>query len=341
MPDEIVAPVVATEGQSAPVEQAPEPTVDDTMREVLAEIRAREPVQGADGKFQPKVVAQGAPEGTEVPGKPELAAPEPAPPAIDAPQSLPDDVKKVWSTLPPAVQQAWAKRESEATQKITTDGQRIKDLSSYEEALKPFAARLQQVNAPPQEYIRRLAMADQMLATNPAQGIQEVARLYGIDLQQMLTGQPDPSSALTRKISELESRLEDREKADEAVRTKSAHETINEFKKDKPHFEALQDLMDQFIRTGAAAAVPTDEPLLAKAYKLALAAHPEVGSKIETEAKAAAEKKAAEEAKERQAKDAKIAPFARRPGSAPAVANTKGSWEDTMKEVQAEIKARG
>jgi hypothetical protein len=333
MSDEIVetAPVV-TEAAAAPV-ATPEPTVDDTMREVLAEIRAREPSRADDGKFQPKVVAQGAPGGTEVPGKPELAAPEPAPPAIDAPQSLPDDVKKVWSSLPPAVQQAWSKRESEATQKITTDGQRIKDLSSYEEALRPFQARLQQVNAPPQEYIRRLAQADQMLATNPAQGIQEVARLYGIDLRQMLTGQPDPSNALTTKISELESRLAEREKADEQARLNDATQRIEQFKKDRPYFDDATDMMDKLIRSGAAKG-------LDDAYDMAINAHPEIRAKRDADAKKAAEKKAADEAAERQAKDAKIAPFARRPGSAPAVASKKGSWEDTMKEVQAEIRAR-
>lgn len=333
MSDEIVdTAAVAPEAAAAPV-ATPEPTVDDTMREVLADIRAREPSRADDGKFQPKVVAQGAPTGIEVPGKPELAAPEPAPPAIDAPQSLPDDVKKVWSSLPPAVQQAWSKRESEATQKITTDGQRIKDLSSYEEALRPFQARLQQVNAPPQEYIRRLAQADQMLATNPAQGIQEVARLYGIDLRQMLTGQPDPSNALTTKISELESRLADREKADEQARLNDATQRIEQFKKDRPYFDDATDMMDKLIRSGAAKG-------LDDAYDMAINAHPEIRAKRDADAKKAADKKAADEAAERQAKDAKIAPFARRPGSAPAVASKKGSWEDTMKEVQAEIRAR-
>ena len=333
MSDEIVdtAPVV-TEAAAAPV-ATPEPTVDDTMREVLADIRAREPSRADDGKFQPKVVAQGAPGGIEVPGKPELAAPEPAPPAIDAPQSLSDDVKKVWSTLPPAVQADIAKREKETTQKITTDGQRIKDLSSYEEALRPFQARLQQVNAPPQEYIRRLAQADQMLATNPAQGIQEVARLYGIDLRQMLTGQPDPSNALTTKISELESRLADREKADEQARLNDATQRIEQFKKDRPYFDDATDMMDKLIRSGAAKG-------LEDAYDMAINAHPEIRAKRDADAKKAADKKAADEAAERQAKDAKIAPFARRPGSAPAVASKKGHWEDTMKEVQAEIRAR-
>lgn len=333
MSDEIVetAPVV-TEAAAAPV-ATPEPTVDDTMRDVLAEIRAREPSRADDGKFQPKVVAQGAPEGTDVPGKPELAAPEPAPPAIDAPQSLSDDVKKVWSTLPPAVQADIAKRERETTHKITSDGQRIKDLSSYEEALRPFQARLQQVNAPPQEYIRRLAQADSLLATNPAQGIQEVARLYGIDLRQMLTGQPDPSSALTTKISELESRLADREKADEQARLNDATQRIEQFKKDRPYFDDATDMMDKLIRSGAAKG-------LDDAYDMAINAHPDIRAALAADAKKAADKKAADEAAERQAKDAKIAPFARRPGSAPAVASKKGSWEDTMKEVQAEIRAR-
>lgn len=316
-----------------PVVEAPKPTFEETMDRVAREVAEREPLKGPDGRFQSKVAAPGAPADIEVPGKPELAAPEPAKPAIEAPQSLPDDVKKVWATLPPEVQQVWAKRESEATQKITTDGQRIKALSSFEEALAPFQARLQQVQAPPHEYVRRLAAADQMLASDPLRGIQEVARLYGIDLRQAVTGQPDPSSALHSKIHELETRLSEREKADEQARLSAANQQIEQFKKDRPYFDEAVDMMDKLIRSGAAKG-------LDDAYDMAINAHPEIRAKRDTEAKAAAEKKAAEEAKAKAAADAKISPLARRPGSVPtAPIKGKNIW-DTMDRVSADIRAR-
>lgn len=316
-----------------PVVDTPKPSFEETMDRVAREVAEREPVQGPDGRFQAKVAAPGAPEALEVPGKPELAAPEPVKPAIEAPQSLPDDVKKAWATFPPEVQAGIARRESEAHEKITADGQKIKALSSFEEALAPFQARLQQVQAPPHEYVRRLAAADQMLASDPLRGIQEVARLYGIDLRQAVTGQPDPSSALHSKIHELETRLSEREKADESARLSAANQQIEQFAKDRPYFKEAVDMMDKLIRSGAAKG-------LEDAYDMAINADPEIRAKRDAEAKAEAEKKAADEAKAKAAKDAKISPLAKRPGSTPtAPIKGKSIW-DTIDKVDAAIRAR-
>jgi hypothetical protein len=323
------APVAET-----PVVETPAPTFEETMDRVAREVIEREPVKGPDGRFQSKVAAPpGAPEGLEVPGSPTAAAPEPVQPAIEAPRSLPDDVKKAWPTLPRAIQEVWSKREGEAHDKITADGEKIKALSSFEEALAPFQARLQQVQAPPAEYVRRLAQADQMLASNPVQGIQEVARLYGIDLRQAVTGQPDPSSALHSKIHELETRLSEREKADEQARLNDANQRIENFRKDRPHFDEAMDMMEKLIRSGAAKDLPD-------AYDMAINAHPEIRAKRDAEAKAEAEKKAAEEAKAKAARDAKINPLARRPGSTPtAPIKGKSIWE-TIDHVAEDIRAR-
>lgn len=333
MSDEIENVSAETPVAEAPVVDTPAPTFEETMDRVAREVAEREPLQGPNGRFQSKVAAPGAPEGLEVPGKPELAAPEPARPAIEAPQSLPDDVKKAWSTFPPEVQAGIARRENEAHEKITADGQRIKALASFEEALAPFQARLQQVQAPPAEYVRRLAAADQMLASNPLQGIHEVARLYGIDLRQALTGQPDTSSALHSKIHELETRLSQREEADQQARLSAANQQIEQFSKDRPHFQSAVDMMDKLIRSGAAKG-------LEDAYDMAINAVPEIRAKREAEAKAEAEKKATDEAKTKAAKDAKISPLARRPGSTPtAPLKGKSIW-DTIDKVDAAIRAR-
>ena len=44
--------------------------------------------------------------------------------------------------------------------KITTDGERLKSLSAFEEVATGIQDRLRQVNAPAPEYFRRLAAAD-------------------------------------------------------------------------------------------------------------------------------------------------------------------------------------
>lgn len=310
------------------------PTLDETLAKTAEAVFAREPVQGPDGRFQPKVVAPGAPAANETPGASGTAPPEPQPEAIAAPQSLPDEVKQLWSTLPPAVQKAWSQRESESTKKITTDGQRLKEYEGVDQALELAKGFLEENRIPKSEYIRRLAVADNLLRTNPRQALAQIAQMYpGIQAAMQQPGaQPDPNSALARQVSELGAQVSTVVKASEAAAIKAAQETIDSFKKDKPHFDAVQDLMNDLIESQAAHKVPGDGTLLEKAYTLAITLHPDVKAAIDKEAADAAANKAAEEAKEKAAKDAKLAPFAQRPGSTQtAPVKGKDIWDTLQK----------
>lgn len=337
MSDEIQSVTTETAAPTTTDVPAPEPvkeTFDETLDRVAREVTTGG-LRDEQGRFQGRAGAANATPAVEVPGSSTAAPPEPALPAIEAPQSLPADVKAKWSTLPPDVQKVWAERESEAHKKITTDGERLKSLSAFEEVLKPFESRLQQVQAPPAEYVRRLASADQMLASNFEQGIQEIYRLYGRDPRAAVHPgqQPDPNSALISKITELETRLRERETADEQSRLNAATQQIEQFKKDRPHFDDAVDLMDKFIRSGVAKG-------LDDAYDMAINASPEIRAKREAAAKAEADKKAAEEAKARAAKDAKIVPLAKRPGSTPTAPIKGTSWEQTVDRVAKEVASR-
>jgi hypothetical protein len=336
MSDEIAATVATPEAAqvttSEPAASTPA-SLDDTLREVQAEIKARQPIQGADGRFQPKIAAEGA-NGVEVPGGPQAAqTPDPAKPVIEAPQSLPADVKAKWDTFPPEAQQWLANREKEIHQKFTTDGERLKVLSGFEEVSNLVSDRLKQVNAPAPEYFRRLAEADKLLVTDGAAGLRQIAQMYNIDPRVAFGtpgAQPDPNSALTREISELKSQLNSLTTEAERAKISAAQQIINDAKKDMPHYDAVEPLMVKLYEPGMD---------LKTLYAMAVKAHPEVGAKIEAEAKAAADKQAADEAKEKAAKDAKITPFAKKPGATPA--GKKGDIWDTLKETHAEIRARG
>jgi hypothetical protein len=321
--------------ETTPAAEAPKPSLSDTMDRIGREILSREPVRGSDGKFQPKVVAQGAPDGAGVPGSPQAAPPDPQPVVIEAPQSLPADVREKWGALPPEVQKYWAGREGELHKKFTTDGERIKSLSAYEEVLSPYQERVKQVGATPTEYVRRLAEADKLLSSDPRAGIVEVARMYGIDLRSAFQpgAQPDPNSALARELSQVKSQLSDLTKGAETAKLSAAQQVIDDFRKDKPHFDAVEPDIVQLMESGMA-------KNLSEAYAKALKLNDGVSAKIEAEAKAAAEKKAADEAKEKAAKDAKLAPHARRPGATPtAPLKGKTMW-DTMDRVGREVIGR-
>lgn len=337
--DEIVASeVVATEAPATAdvpaQEAAPErkETFDETLQRV-----AREATEGykrgADGKFAGRDTAQATPT-VEVPGSTPVAPPDPAPPVIEAPQSLPADVKAKWATLPPDVQSYWANRESEIHKKITTDGERLKVLERYDEALRDNAEFLKANNIPQHEYVRRLAVADQMLRQNPQQALQWIAQTYGLNLNP--GQQADPNSALQSKVQQLESQLTQLRQADEAARLKLAEQRIAELAKERPYLnnEGVQEFMADFLERGRA---KTPE----EAYEMAINAHPEVRAEIAAKAKEEAEKKAAEEAKAKAAKDARIVPLAKRPGSTPtAPIKGKSIW-DTLDNVAKEVTARG
>lgn len=339
MSDEIQTPDT---GSAPSPEPAPSASWEDTLVKTADAIEAREPVRGENGQFQPKVVADKAPAAAEVPGSVQAAPPDPAPPVIEAPQSLPADVKAEWAKLPPQVQKYWAEREGEIHKKFTTDGQRIKDYEGVDSALELAKDFLEQNRIPKTEYIRRLAQADHLLRSDPRTGIAQIAQMYPGVLAALQTpgAQPDPNSALAKTVNQLQEQVKSLSTASETAKLAAAQESINAFKKDRPHFDAVENLMSELMETGAAAKVPGDAPLLEKAYNLAITLDPAVKAAIAKDEADKAAKKAAEEAKEKASKDAKIAPFAQRPGSAQTAPVKGKTWEDTLKRVGDEVYAR-
>lgn len=348
MPDEIANVLESTnppplnEVVQAPVEQVEKgPTLDDTLRATFDKMKAARPVQGEDGKFIQKAGAQAATPDVAVPGQSQTGAPDPAPPVIEAPQSLPADVKAQWSTLPPTVQKFWAEREGEIHKKFTTDGERLKSLTAFEEVTTGLQDRLKQVGAPASEYFRRLGEADKLLATDGVRGLQQIAQMYGIDMAaafQQPIGQPqgqpmDPRiNALSQELSQIKSTLTAQEKAAQDARVKEADAKVETFKKDHPHFDKVESLMTKLYEPGIE---------LDALYDMAVKAHPEVSKEIEAAKAKEAEAKALAEQKEKAAAAAKLAPFARKPGSVAASTKAGQNWEDTMKAEHSKIKARG
>lgn len=334
--NEIVeAPQVATDATAAPsvAVETPKETFDQTFDRVASEIFDGK--RGEDGKFQSRVAAPGAPR-AEVPGSPQAAPPDPVQPVIEAPQSLPADVKAKWSTLPPEVQSYWSKREGEIHQKFTTDGERLKSLSTFEEVLKPFEARLKQVGAPPHEYVRRLSAADHLLSTNFEQGIAEIYRMYGRAPAAAQTGnQPGPTPSPIDIDQIVEKKLEARQYQQTVEQNDAA---IKKFKGALPSdeqadFDTLESLMAGMVQANPKWDLET-------LYKAARRANPDTLARDDAKKSAEAQKKAEEDAKKKQAQDARLGPLSRRPGSVPtAPLKGKTMW-DTMNKVASEVFGR-
>lgn len=334
--DEIVASeVVESEAPvtaDVPAPEAPKETFDETIARVAREA-TQGFKQGADGKFVSRDNASATP-AVEIPGSTPAAPPDPEPPVIEPPQSLPADVKAKWATLPPDVQSYWANRESEIHKKFTTDGERLKVLERYDEALRDNAEFLKANNIPQHEYVRRLAVADQMLRQNPQQALQWIAQTYGLNLNP--GQQADPNSALASEVQQLKAQLASINQSHEYARLTEAQQRIEALAKDRPYIknEAVQELMADFLEMKRAT---TPE----QAYDMAVRAHPDVWAELQAKEKAEAEKKAAEEAKAKAARDAKIVPLGKRPGSTPtAPIKGKSIW-DTLENVAKDVTSRG
>lgn len=312
------------------------PSLEDTLSATWDKISARDnPERGEGGRFAAKAGAETATPAPEVPGSPQAApAPEPATPAIAAPQSLPEDVKGLWSTLPRNVQESWAKRELEASQKITANGEQLKVLRQYEESLAPHAERVRAANTTPHEYVRALFEAETFIEQQPVEAIRRIAAKAGLDLGQLGlhgTQQPNPNSDIIRELNAVKAQLAAFQQQSVQERVKQAEQTVESFKKDKPYFDEVEPLMTKLYEPGMD---------LDKLYDMAVNASPEVRAKRDIEAKAAADKKAAEEAKERQSKDAKVATFAKRPGSTPTAPVKGKTWMDTFDNKAREVRSR-
>jgi hypothetical protein len=335
---EIAVAEVSTPAPEAVVEAPVERSMDDTLAAEFERIKAARPSQGEDGKFQAKAGATPATPALQVPGSPEAAPPEPTKSAIEAPQSLPADVRAEWATLPPKVQEFWASREGEIHKKITTDGERLKSLSAFEEVATGIQDRLRQVNAPAPEYFRRLAAADQLLASDGVSGLQQIAQMYGIDIRaafsgQPMQGQPDPQfNALSQELSAIKSHLTAQQQAAEQAKLTDAEKKIEAFKAKAPHFDKVEALMVKLYEPGMD---------LDALYDMATKAHPEVSTLIRAEQEAKAKAEALEKQKAEAAKAAKLSTLSRKPGSVGVAAKAGGSWEDSMAATFRGIRARG
>lgn len=337
MAEEIAVAEVSTPAAviEAPAVETPpaDRSMDDTLAATMAEIKARRPEQGDDGKFIVKAGATDATPELKVPGQSQIGAPDPVPQVIDAPQSLPADVKAKWAALPPEVQKYWAGRESEVHKKITSDGERLKSYEAIDEALAPAREFIEQNQIPRQEYIRRLAAADHALRTQGPAALAEIARMYGINSQQNI-GQPmDPQySALAQELGAIKSHLTAQERAAETARLTEASKKVEAFRKDRPHFDQVEPLMARLYEPGME---------LDQLYDMATKAHPEVGKLVAAEQAAKAQADALAKQKAEAAAAAKLTTLSRRPGSVGVVAKAGASWEDSMAAQFRSIKARG
>lgn len=360
---EAVAAALATESAPAPVTtpapqpvtvvDQPKPSMEDTMAAAYDKLN---PARESNGQFkgeQPKAVetqeAAPADKTTETEGQTQTDKPvEPAPPAIDAPQSLSAEMKAKWASLPPEWQQTIAKRESEATKRITEMGQAVKAFEPIRELMEPLRQSAARNGVSEREGLEQLLAANAFLERDPAGAIQWLAKAYGVDLgakadtqQQDGQGQPESGElrALKAELATLKQQLTDtrqrvtaRDQQDADAQKSNLTKLVEDFAKGKDYWDEIEgDVLEQIhaIRKSDAN-LPADK-VLEKAHARALKLNESVAAKLNEAARKDEEAKKAAEAK-RKADEAKRLASLNPKSSQGASPKSKGNWEQTMRE---------
>ena len=182
------------------------------------------------------------------------------------PQSWNKNSKNLWDTLPSEIQDQVYKREEDTERGVTQLKSRYHEI---DEAVNPYRGLLQQVGKTPGQAITQLFSWHQALASpNKVEAFKALARNYGIDPEEIASGakaspQESPEETIKERIHpEIVGRLQANEQRqamlenalamERQARTErqqaEANEAVSRWAQDKPHFEAVRDIMGRMIQ---------------------------------------------------------------------------------------------
>lgn len=294
----------------------PAPVVAETASEATERARA------ADGKFVAKPAAKPAPDPKPAPEK-VAAATDPNLPSTDATKASEPAAQTVanappagwtaaekaeWSKLPPAVQAAVSRRESD----MTRGGQQwSEEKRRYETAIAPVSQMARSRGVSTEEAIQRLTSAQSALDRDPASALRWLAQSYGVDLA-TLAGQPpaDGSSAqnpnsvdiealVRRAVGPVLAPIQQRFQREEQRQAEMTSKMVDDFAvaSGHEHFDAVQqDIMDLIPPLRSRNPSWTPDQVLQEAYDRAVHANPQTRQALQ-----AARETAAEEARRKEA----------------------------------------
>jgi hypothetical protein len=206
-------------------------------------------------------------------------------------------LKEVFKSLPREAQEIALRREKDFDRALQERAPALKEHQAIQEVLAPHAAAWRAQGYTDIDAIRMWATVAGELKRDPQTAIRELARVHGVNLGEQFSQEPSqlapaPDQALVRKIQELETRLEQRERTEQETRSQAIVSNIEKFASDPkhPHFDAVRVHMGALMQAGVAADMET-------AYEMAVHANPETRAKVAAERQATEQAKRAQEAK--------------------------------------------
>lgn len=279
---------------------APEESMDDTIRNTLREIQARDAAPTEDdaaaaqrardaaGRFAKTDPAVADPAATDpavvdpAVNDPALIDPRVNDPAVNedrAPNGWKREVAAEWTKLPPAVRAEINRREGDFHKGIQQYRAAAGFATAMEKVITPYAATLRQLGIGADRAVAELMAADHVLRNGaPNEKVAyfaQLARNYGIDLGQtqeayQRTPAEDPRVAqLERQLGEVTGYLRQSEQAKQNAADEALNSEIAAFRSDpvNKHFDLLRPQMSALLASGAAAN-------LREAYDQAMGANP-------------------------------------------------------------------
>lgn len=311
--NDVAEAIKSLKAKAAP-EVAAEPAVVDDHPAPIEDKgdHPSDPKRYADGTFKP-VKQEAAPE--------VAAAPDPKSPPVDntakpsteqpstavgaAPASWAAEAKASWASLPPAIQNAVIKRETEVSNGFR---QKSEEVRRYEQVIAPVAQEAARLGMQPDQAINALMAAHHALQQDPSSAIARLAQQYGVDLATLAINPPAPQaqrfdpmvSQLTQHVSQLESQLN-------GFLQNQTMSVVEQFASSHPHYAAVEEQIAELIpliQKSNQGLSPSD--VLQQAYDRAIWLNPDVRAKLIQEQTSPVQQATAIQAKAKQAAKAAV-----------------------------------
>lgn len=234
--------------------------------------------------------------------EPQEVQPEPKP-VRKPPSSWKKDYWNHWEKLGTneelaPLQEYIEQREADFAKGVSTYKAQWDQAQPVYEAIQPFMPELQQHGIQPAQWIQNLGNAHRTLALgSPEQKLQMFSKLateYGVDLNGLMSGQPNPQFGLvTDTVSQLNNQVQQLISSQKQAEEARLQSEIDAFKTNAPFFEEVRETMAGLLQSGMA-------PDLKTAYDKAIRLSDDVWQKhLAQQAKAEAQARQAEAAKKK------------------------------------------
>ncbi len=313
-----------------PVAQ-PEPIVVEELISAApeAEKPAGERERGPDGKF----VAKAEEPAQDTTNQPPKAAETPQE-SIRPPASWSAVAKSKFAALDPDIQKEVLKREQDVEKGFRERADALKRYEPLDQVLEPRRALWAAQGMDEVQAVKTLLAAQDLLEKNPQQGIEYLAKAYGVSLNaaqptegQANTPQPDGNSP---RIDQLMQRIDQLTQQVQQAQTAPVTDQIEQFRNDPAnlYFDNVRPAMAALIQSGQAKTLP-------EAYEMACWMDPTIRVLMQKPQVAPA----ADTARVEKAKAAG-ASVTGSPSSAPIVAGAGNSVEDDIRRSFQELAGR-